>query len=332
MQNHFIRYIKAQLPENKSLIDDVAAILNISYDAAYRRVNNRTSLSLEEGVTLAKHYKISLNKLFEVGDQFTIMAEKSRPIQSISDLETYFINSYKSIEPLTKLKSASITYSAKDIPIFYTLTDSILTKYKFYVWLKFLNEDGSMEKMTFETFLKVIPPSLLQSALELSNMYNYIDVVEFWNDNTVNGTLQQVLYYFDSNLLSKEMALQICSDLQKVVDHVEEQAIKQVITDSKNNASYNLYKSDLLTMSNTVMVKTQHHKLFFTPFTVLSYFRISHPETCDEMDHFFTNQKKNSKLLINAGEKDRSQFFNRMRLKIQSVIDRMNLDQDLLIF
>ena len=263
------------------------------------------------------------------------MAEKSSPIRSAADLEAYFTNSYKSIEPLTKLKSASIIYSAKDIPIFYTLTNSILTKYKFYVWLKFLNEDGSMERMTFDAFLDSIPPSLLNSALELSQMYSYINVVEFWNDNTVNGTLQQILYYFDSNLLSKTMALQVCEDLKKVVDHVEEQAIKQVITNSTKRricASYDLYKSDLLTMSNTVMVKTQHSKLFFTPFTVLSYFRISHPTTCEEMHNFFKKQMKNSKLLINSGEKDRSQFFNRMRQKIQTVISRINLDQDLMIF
>lgn len=332
MQEQFIRQIQAHIPANHSIIDDVAAVLNISYDAAYRRINNRTSLSLEEGVALAKHYKISLNKLYEVGNQNTIMAEKSSPIRSADDLEAYFTNSYKSIEPLTKLKSASIIYSAKDIPIFYTLTNSILTKYKFYVWLKFLNEDGSMERMTFEAFLEFIPSSLLNSALELSQMYSYINVVEFWNDNTVNGTLQQILYYFDSNLLSKTMALQVCEDLKKVVDHVEEQAIKQVITNSKNNASYDLYKSDLLTMSNTVMVKTQHSKLFFTPFTVLSYFRISHPSTCEEMHNFFKKQMKNSKLLINSGEKDRSQFFNRMRQKIQTVINRINLDQDLMIF
>ena len=332
MQEQFIRQIRAHIPENHSIIDDVSAVLNISYDAAYRRVNNRTSLSLEESVTLAKHYKISLNKLYEVGNQNTIMAEKSSPIRSASDLEAYFTNSYKSIEPLTKLKSASIIYSAKDIPIFYTLTNSILTKYKFYVWLKFLSEDGSMERMTFEAFLEIIPASLLNSALELSQMYSYINVVEFWNDNTVNGTLQQILYYFESNLLSKAMALEVCEDLKKVVDHVEEQAIKQVITNSKNNASYALYKSDLLTMSNTVMVKTQHSKLFFTPFTVLSYFRISHPTTCEEMHNFFKKQMKNSKLLINSGEKDRSQFFNRMRQKIQTVISRINLDQDLMIF
>ncbi len=54
--------------------------------------------------------------------------------------------------------------------------------------------------------------------------------------------------------------------LEDVVDHVEKQTIQQSIIGSKNKSTYNLFKSDLLTMSNTIMVKTTHHKVFFTPF------------------------------------------------------------------
>lgn len=332
MQEQFIRHIKSQIPNDRSVIDEISDILNINYDAAYRRVNLKTNLTLTEAVELSKHFKISLNKLYEVGSQHTIIAEKSPKIGDAAGLEQYFKTSLENVRPLTKLKSASIIYSAKDVPLFYTLKDSYLTRYKIYVWLKFLNEDGSMSKVSFDDFLKTLPPSLLQSAFSLGETYDYIDITEFWNDNTINGTLQQVFYYFETGLLSKEMALVICKDLQHIVNHVEQQTIKQTIIDSKNNASYNLYKSDLLTMSNTIMVKTQHQKVFFTPFTVLTYFKIEHQETCNEMDRFFSKQMKNSKLLVNAGEKDRALFFNKMQQKIQTVIERIHINQDLIFF
>lgn len=332
MQESFIKHIKQHVPSDRSVIEEVSDILNINYDAAYRRVNGKTNLSLEEAVLLARHYKISLNALFEVGSQRTIIAEKSPKILNLKDLENYFIASHKNIAQLIKLKSASIIYSAKDIPLFYTLTDSHITRYKMYVWLKFLNEDGSMDRLTFEEFLKIIPPSLLDSAFKLAETYSYINVTEFWNDNTINGTLQQVLYYFESGMVTKEMALMICDDITAIVKHVEEQTIKQTIINSKNNALYHLYKSDLLTMSNTVMIKTQHQKLFFTPFTVLTYFKIAHSKTCDDMDMFFTKQMKNSKLLAKAGEKDRSLFFNKMLQKIKIVKERISIDQEMMLF
>lgn len=332
MQDIFIKSIRARLPENQSVIDEVAGILNLSYDAAYRRVNSKTALSLEEAVTLAKHFKLSLNRLFEVGEQGTLLAEKSPIIRDTAGLEQYFKVSLQSIQPLISMKSASITYSAKDIPIFYTLSDTYITKYKCYVWLKFLNEDGTMAKTSFEDFLKSVPNSLINAANAVAEAYQNINIIEFWNDNTINGSLQQIFYYFESNLLSKEMAILICQDIKNIISHVEQQTINQTILNSKSDSSYQLYKSDLLTMSNTVMVKAKGQKMFLTPFTVLSYFKIAHPQTCDQMDRFFEKQMKNSKLLVNAGEKDRSQFFNKMHQKVDTVIDRLNINQDLMFF
>lgn len=332
MQELFIRTIRELLPENRSIIDEVSGILNVSYDAAYRRVNSKTALSLEEAVTLAKHFKISLNRLFEVGEQGTLLAEKSPIIENVQGLEMYFKAGLQNIKPLISIKNASITYSAKDIPIFYTLSDSYITRYKCYVWLKFLNEDGSMAKVSFEDFVKTMPPSLIKAANDVSEAYQNINIIEFWNDNTINGTLQQIFYYFETKLLSKEMALNVCQDIKNIISHVEQQTINQTIVNSKNDSTYQLYKSDLLTMSNTVMVKARGQKMFLTPFTVLSYFKIEHPPTCDQMDRFFEKQMKNSKLLVNAGEKDRSQFFNKMQKKVDTVIDRLNMDQDLTFF
>ena len=332
MQDKFMKRIKQLIPEERSVIDEIAAILNMSYDAAYRRSTNKATLSLAEAVKLAKHFKISLNKLYEVGEQNTLLAEKSPTIIDTASLENYFKASLKNMAPLTKLKDVSIIYSAKDIPIFYTLQDSLITKYKCYVWLKFLNEDGSMSKVSFEEFLETIPESLLEHARKLSVAYKNINITEFWNDNTINGTLQQIFYYFESGLVSKKIALLICDDIAAIIDHVEQQTIQQTIIKSNNNATYHLYKSDLLTMSNTMMIKTQHQKVFFTPFTVLSYLKIEHSPTCEDLSRFFEKQKKNSKLLVNAGEKDRALFFNMLQQKVKTVKKRITLNQDLMFF
>jgi hypothetical protein len=189
-----------------------------------------------------------------------------------------------------------------------------------------------MEKMTFEYFIKQAPDSLFESADQLGKNYNYSDIVEFWNDNTINGTLQQIFYYYETGLLSKKLTLLVCDDLKNIIDHVEKQSIQQTIINSKNNAKYHLYKSDLLTMSNTIMVKTKNQKVFFTSFTVLTYLKVEHRPTCNKLDYFFEKQKKESKLLVNSGERDRIQFFNKMHLKVDNVVERIHINQDLIYF
>lgn len=321
MQEQFIRFLKGKSADNTSFAEEIASVLDIGYDAAYRRINNKTNLTLEEGVKLARHYKISLNKLFEVGSQNSILTELSPPINNIEGLEMYFKQSLDNVLPLTKLKSASIIYSAKDVPIFHTLKDSYLSRYKIYVWLKDVDLSMTTNKVTFDDFIKATPGSLLESAFKLGEVYKDINITEIWNNTTINGTLQQVLYYFESGLLSNELALKICNDIEEVIYHVEEQAIKQCIIGSKNKAIYNLYENDIHTMSNTIMVVTPYQKVFFTPFTVISYFKIDHQPTCELMYEFFQKQMSSSKLLVNAGEKDRSLFFKRMHQKIDKLRD-----------
>lgn len=328
MQNQFIKYLKTKAQNSTSFVDEIASVLDIGYDAAYRRINLKTSLSLEETVKLAKHYKISLNKLFEVGSQTTILADLSPPIHNKKGLEMWLKQSHDSVFPLTKLKSASIIYSAKDIPLFHTLKDSFLSRYKMYVWLKDVDPEMTRNKVSFDDFIKDIPESLLENAFKLGEVYKDINITEIWNNTTINGTLQQVLYYFEAGSLSKELALLICTDIEDVIRHVEKQAIQQSLIGSKNKATYNLYINDIHTMSNTIMVKTPHQKVFFTPFTVISYFKIEHQPTCELMFEFFEKQMSISKLLVNAGEKDRSLFFNRMHQKINRLRERIIIDND----
>jgi hypothetical protein len=323
MQAQFIKYLKSKAQDNTSFAEEIARVLDIGYDAAYRRINLKTSLSLEEGVKLAKHYKISLNKLFEVGNQSSILSEVSPDIISEKQLELWFIQSYQNVFPLTQIKNASIIYSAKDIPLFHTLKDSYLSRYKIYVWLKDMDQEMIKNKVTFDDFLKRIPSSLLENAFKLGALYKNIDTYEIWNNTTINGTLQQVLYYYESGSLSKKLAVLICEDIREVIEHIEEQAINQSMIGSVNQSHYSLYVNDIHTMSNTIMVKTPNQKVFFTPFTVIGYIKIDHQPTCEMMYDFFQKMMKSSKLLVNAGEKDRALFFKRMHQKINKLIDRI---------
>ena len=326
MQEQFIKYLKARSLDNTSFVDEIASVLDIGYDAAYRRINLKTSLTLEEGVKLAIHYKISLNKLFEVGNTNTLIAELPPQPKDELGLEMWLKASLNNVSNLIKMKNCEMIYSARDIPFFHTLNDSNLSRYKMYVWLKDLNTEMSKSKITFDEWATTIPESLLKSAYELSAAYKYIDITELWNDNTVTGTLQQVLYYFEAGLVSKEMALSICEDIDEVINHTEKQTIQQSLIGAKNQNSYHLYKCDLHMQSNTVMVKTPYHKVFFSPFTVLSYFKIEHQETCEMMYDFLQKQMSISKLLATSGERDRTIFFKTIHNKINTAKERINMD------
>ncbi|WP_242202280.1 hypothetical protein [Aestuariivivens insulae] len=327
MQEQFIKYLKEKAQDNTSFVDEIASILDIGYDAAYRRINLKTSLTLEEAVKLARHYKVSLNKLFEIGSQNSVLTELSPRPSDEKGLELWLKQSYNNVAALTKVKGAEVIWSGKDISLFRTLTDSFLTRYKMYVWLKDLNVEMAKSKITFDEWMKTVPQSLIESAIKVGEIYKHINITELWNDNTVIGTLQQVLYYYEAGLVSKDIALSICSDIHDIIDNIESETIQQSINNKDHTTFFRLYKCELHTLTNTAMFVTPHYKVFFSPFTVLDYLKVEHKDTCQMMYEFLQKQMSNSKLLATSGERDRTLFFKTIHQKISIIQERINLDE-----
>jgi len=332
MQKQFINYLKEKSQDNKSFVEEIAGVLDIGYDAAYRRVNLKTNLSLEESIILARHYKISLNKLFEVGNKNTIIAELPPQPKDETALEEWMKVSLMNVQAVSNIKGAEIIYGAKDIPLFHTLNDSTITRYKMYVWLKDINSEMAKSKITFDEWVKTIPESLLKVAHELGNSYKNVNITEIWGENSLSGSLQQVLYYFETGLVSIEMALCICDDITKIIDRIEQQTIQQSLTGGKTEKFYHLYRNELHTLQNTIMINSKYGKVFFAPFTVLTYFKVEHPETCELMFDFLQKMMSNSKLLANAGERDRTLFFNKLHQKIEITKARIKMDDKMSFF
>ncbi|MCK8522200.1 hypothetical protein M0D21_11505 [Aquimarina sp. D1M17] len=307
-QKAFLELIKSQLPPKSSLIDEVATVLDISYDASHRRVTYKSKLSLEESVILAKHYSVSIDQLFSNEVEHIVAVKKTAPVKDIKSLLAYYQNSYKSLLPLINNPKVKMIYSAKDLPIFYTSNDNLLSKFKMYVWLKIM--DTSLADTKFSNFNP--PLALLEAAKNLGQLYNGINAIEIWDLTTINSTLKQIHFYYEAKILAKEDALEICDDLVALMH-----SISQKIT-SQNN-TFKLYYNELLLMNNRVLVITPTSKSLYVPFTILSYYRTNDINTCNQAEGFLNIQMEGSKLLSKADVKERNIFFNKMLKKIESL-------------
>ena len=58
VQVTFFEKLKQSVPQNISLASEIADVLEISADGAYRRMRGESVLSMDELVKLCRHYKI----------------------------------------------------------------------------------------------------------------------------------------------------------------------------------------------------------------------------------------------------------------------------------
>jgi len=308
LQEVFIDHIKKELPEGKSLNESVARILDVSYDAAHRRTSLKSKFSLEESVLLAKHFNISIDALFgTIEDQF-VSVQKTNQITNEEELQAYFENSYQSLLPLLDRKDGTLYYSAKDIPLFYTLTDDRLSHFKMYVWLKLL--DRTYREKSFEQFYPKL--STIQSAKKLGELYYNLPTVEIWDVTTINSTLKQIHFYYKAGQMAADTALSLCRLLKDLLNQISVKVISR-------KHKFQLYYNELLLMNNNVLITTKQQQSLFVPYTMLSYYVTSDQRTCNEAKEYFEKQLKHSKLLNTSGEKEQNTFYHKMMAKVDAL-------------
>lgn len=305
-QNDFLNTIAKQLPSDTSIIHAVSDTLEISYQSAQRRVNANAKITLEEAIQLAKRYNISLDLLYNTGDKDIITVRKTEVITGIKDLEKYFSQSIETLTPLLSIPSAKIYYAAKDLPIFYT-SEGILAKFKLFTWLKVL--DPTFKINNFEDFK--LPASIIKVYSEFGNLYRGLNIHEIWDLTTINSILKQLHFYYLSEIISKEDALDVCNALTKL--------IKSTHTKIDTDSNFKMYYNELLLMSNSVLIETPFQNSVFVPFTVINYFNTSDPLTCEQFSNTIKHRIQQSKLLNSSGEKEKRLFFNKILRKVSDL-------------
>lgn len=320
--------IRQKLPNNVSFIEEIADVLDVSYDASYRRLNGKTALSFEEALKLAKYYKISLNNLYGLDEEETISVLKQRGSSGSDErLDDFFKLVTKSVNIFAKFKSPEFLYAAKDIPIYYLPHNTLYTKFRLYA---FMNIHTNKEFKQGRTTLREFHPhsSLIYDSICFKNAFRGLKGTEIWNDTTIDSSLYQIYYFYEIKMITKEEGVQLCHELKALIESIEQQAAKGVWNESPN-ARYKMYHNQLVNLNNTVFFKSRKIKTLMIPYTSLSYLRIDDEQTCEEIDEHFDKKLKFSKKISGDAEVERKLFFTSMYEKIEQLCKQIEVKSEI---
>ena len=307
-QELLLKQIRSKIGD-KSLNDEIANVINISYDAAHRRTSMKSKFSLEESLVLSKFYNISLDRFLESDNQ--IIAKKTKPIRTVTDLLNYFDDALHLLNDFKINKGTEVYYSAKDIPFFYTISDSVLSRFKLFVWMNLLNEKDFMQP--FDDF-KLERYS--DKSEGLKSLYENLNVTEIWNNTTISSILNQVLFYSEIQILSKETAKLILEELKILIKSIEKKA-------ENENKIFHIYSHDILILNNSILFKNEEKSSLFVPYNMFGYMMTDDQSTCDDALNFFQHQIKNSRLLNASGNRDKKLFFNKLYQQIENLKQKL---------
>ena len=306
-QEALLKEIRRKIGD-RSLNDEIANILNISYDAGHRRTSLKAKFSFEEALELAKYYQISLDQFLGTQDQLVV--KRTQPVRTTEDLLNYFENSLKILDVFHNITNSQVFYSAKDIPFFYTISDSILSRFKFYVWMNLLNQDQFLTPFNEFKMEYHSPKNDM-----LIDLYDKQNVTEIWNDTTIMSALRQISFYSEIGLLQKPDAVLILEDLKKLLEDLENKTLQK--------SNFQIFANDLVILNNSILFKNDQQCSFFVPFSMFGYMMTNDKMTCQDSLSYFEHQIKNSRSLNTSGNRDRKMFFNTMYQQIENLKEKL---------
>ena len=319
VQQTFFKHIKSIVPPNISMVDDVADLLHISNDSAYRRIRGEKSLTFEEIQLLCKHYKISLDQILTAESTATVFYGRRVDVGNF-DFKSYLQDMLENLKTFAKASTKKMYYEARDIPIFHHFQYEKLAAFKYFFWMKSVLYYPEYNKRTFEE--TILSPELLQLGKDITRAYNSIPSAEIWVMESINTTLRQIEYYTHAGVIKqKETIAALYTELEQLIDHIREQAEcgEKFLPGERpqgGQGNYQLYFNEVYLGHNSIMVEADGVQTAFINHAVLNYMMTHDAAFCDYTRRSLENNMKKSLLISSVGERERSRFFNTLAKSI----------------
>lgn len=326
-QQHFFQHIKLLLPGNLSLADEVAEVLNISVDSAYRRIRGEKQISFDEIQKLCGHYKISLDQFLNLKSDTYIFSGLLKDT-SENAFEKYLDNLLQNFQFFNSFSNRKMYVLLKDIPAFVHFQIPELAAFKLYFWMKSILFDEKLKTVKF-SFDNPVFNKFLITAKRIRDLYQQIPTTEIWNIESINATLRQINFYHESGSFKNLADVKLLyTKVSELVNHIEKQAEYGVVFNmgeepSKNAPEYKLFVNELILGDNTYLLELDGQQLTFLNHSVLYFIATKDEAFNRSMNNNLQNLIKKSTLISVVGEKERVRFFNRLRSKIQQRLNAL---------
>jgi hypothetical protein len=318
-QTRFVEYLKISVPNHKLLVVELAEMLNLSKDSAYRRLRNETPLTIDEAMIICDRFNIDLTQFFEYKYQ-TIPFKFNKLYSGQKDLRTYF-DDINQVMEFGLATNAKVIFAAEDIPVFHHFAYPKLAGFKIFYWQKAVLND---EKLIGHQYsLDIMHPELLEKAAAVIDKYNRMNSEEIWTVDSIHSTLSQILYFAESGQFrSIDYALEVLQDVEDMVAGMMKKAERssKTMDDQKN---FVLYNSEVRIGNNSILIRAEDKARVFISHNTFNSISTDNESFCNETELWMQNLIRKSTPINDVSEKHRFQFFRALFNKIEDAREKV---------
>jgi hypothetical protein len=304
-------WLRAGIPVHRNAAQTVADVLNISLDAAYRRLRGQSPFTLQEGLQLARELGLSMDTLAASSSHQVVFEQEAAA--------GHFDNRTANLEKLLQMgkalsadPEARIVHTQEDIIPFRMYGYPVLRAFKHYHWERLYADD------TASRFDPASDDSQRdEAAAAIYKLYMRIPSLEVWSEYSLDSTLRQIRYDMETgHFSSAKDALAVTADLHQLLDDLQEQARQGR---KHREGDFQLFWSEIAVFNGSLMVYAKGFQRVYAGHHTLHYLSTSNLEYCRQTEQWNDLLLRRSLNITGYAEKLRYRFFALLKQRVKSL-------------
>lgn len=319
IQLAFMTKVKSAIPAHVSFVDELADLLKTSNDSAYRRIRGETLLSIDEVTAICSYFKVSLETASQPDSEtvtfnYRILKGGS---EGFRNWLAILLDNVKRISA----SGGSVMYAADDVPVWHHFFRDDFASFKVFYWMKSILNAPELENKPFD--MDLIDPELVTKAKELLQEYNQLKSTEIWTEDTLNSTLKQIEYYWESGFFKdKGTALLMCDCVEEEVNTLRRNAERCSKLPGENGSTvenFSFYQSEIMVGNNSILANVGDTKIAYVSNNTFNFMTTMDRSFVNENETWLKNLLRKSILISGVNEKQRNKFFTVLKHKIDGL-------------
>lgn len=322
IQGVLINKVKSTLPANISVADELADLLQVSTDSAYRRIRGETALTIDEILLICNHFKVSFDSL--TSSQGGCVSFTYNEVKTTRHMVRYLTEIRDEMTRISKSPEKHIIYTAVDMPLFHYFKFPEYYYFKMFYWLRSVANDPELQLKKFR--VSDLNSEIIDLCRQVADLYTMVPSTEVWSDSILTSVIKQVNYYWQSGIFdTPEDALRLIEAIRKtleMVQHESEMNMKLFINGQSDNFSHNfhLYHSDIEIGTNYILVSVGKVKILYSSFHTFNKMFTTSQEFCLLTENWMNNLIKQANLISGVAEKYRFQYFKKIYCQLDELV------------
>jgi hypothetical protein len=323
-QKFFFEVLKTKIPGQYSLTDTVEELLDVSTNAAYRRIRGETELTFSELLLLCRKFNVSMDDLFNVESNQGALFRYA-PV-SFTEPESYITYIKRLLESFTFHKNANekeIDITAQDIPFFYFLDYPELMFFKLYAW----NDTVTRAPQSYNEFCSKLEKNTIISVYkQMSNVWKQVPSREIWTNQTLDTILRLLEYYYEIGVFEdKKNVVFLLNQLMEVMNDISKYAGEGYKGNFEKTPFY-LYLCNVDFENNFMLIKRDGELSCTIRLYTVNSIITDHKALCSETAKWIEDLISKSTLISKASARERLRFFQSSKNKIEGLVDKIDKD------